>query len=121
MHSTPRTGWSILRIRTESSAKAKVASFGVADTKTENYCAQLAKDDMINTFSGVCKTEGCCKQSLFGVAGTKTREYCALQAKDGITNLKRRKCRTEGCGKQPSLGVVCTKTASTAPNTPWMV
>ncbi|CAM9611778.1 unnamed protein product, partial [Ascophyllum nodosum] len=55
----------------------KCASFGVAGTKTGEYCAQHAPDGMVNVCSRKCKTDGCSKQPSFGVAGTQTAMYCA--------------------------------------------
>ncbi|CAM9897347.1 unnamed protein product, partial [Ascophyllum nodosum] len=52
-------------------------SFGVAGTKTAEYCAQHAPDGMVDIRSGTYRTEGCGKVSLRGVAGTKSTEYCA--------------------------------------------
>ena len=65
-------------------------SYGVAGTKTVEYCG---------------------KRPSYGVVGTKTAEYCAQHAPDGMVNVKGRKCRTEGCGKKPLFGVAKTRTA----------
>ena len=88
----------------------KVASFGVAGTKTSEYCAQHAPEGMVNVKNRKCRTEGCGKVPSFGVAGTITAEYCAQHAPEGMVNVKKRKCRIEGCGKLPFFGVVGTKT-----------
>ena len=87
----------------------KEPSFGVADTKTVEYCAQHAPYGMVNVKKRKCIIEGCSKQPSFGVAGT--RKYCSQHAPDGMVNVKSRKCVSEGCSKQPSFGVAGTKTA----------
>ncbi|CAM9859658.1 unnamed protein product [Ascophyllum nodosum] len=84
----------------------KQPSFGVAGTKTAEYCAQHSPDGMVNVCSrkcGVaqhaeggmvnfydrkCRTETCGKQLSFGVANSRTVEYCAQHA--------RLQCRVEG-------------------------
>ena len=53
----------------------KRPSFGVAGTTKREYCAQHAKDGVINVNIRPCRTEGCRNQLSFGVVGTKTREY----------------------------------------------
>ena len=88
----------------------KVPSFGVAGTKTAEYCAQHAPDGMVDVKSRKCRTQGCRKGPLFGVTGAKTTEYCAQHAPDGMVDVCSRKCRTESCGKRRSFGVAITKT-----------
>ena len=97
------------KCRTEGCGKR--SSYGVAGTKTAEYCAQHAPDGMVDVSSRKCKTEGCGKQPSFGAAGTKTREYCSQHAPDGMVDVRSRNhCRTEGCGKQSTYGVAGTKT-----------
>ena len=96
------------KCRTESCGK--IPSFGVAGTKTGEYCAQHAPDGMVNVCSRKCRTEGCGTIPSFGVAGTKTGEYCAQHAPDAMVNVCSRKYRTERCGMIPSFGVAGTKT-----------
>ena len=50
----------------------KRALFGVAGTKTAEYCAEHAFDGMIDVYNRMCRTEGCRKRPSFGVASTKT-------------------------------------------------
>ena len=95
--------------RTEGCSKHPL--FGVAGTKTAEYCTLHAPDGMVNVRNRMCKTEGCGKKPLFGVAGTKTAEYCTQHALDVMVNVINRTCRTEGCSKHPSFGVAGTKTA----------
>ena len=97
------------KCRTEGCGKKP--SFGVAGTKTAEYCVQHAPDGMVNVYSRKCRTEGCGKRPSFGVTGTKTTEYCAQHAQDGMVDVLSKICRTEGCGKQSSFGVAGTKTA----------
>ena len=97
------------KCRTEGCGKWP--SFGVAGTRTMEYCAQHAWGGMVNVKTRKCRTEGCGKIPSFGVAGTKTREYCAQHAPDEMVYVcSRNQCRTEGCGKVPSFGVAGTRT-----------
>ena len=61
--------------------KLTAPSFGVAGTKTPEYCAQHAPDEMVDTKSRIFRTQGCGKGPSFGVAGTTTAEYCAQRAR----------------------------------------
>ncbi|CAN0383929.1 unnamed protein product [Ascophyllum nodosum] len=88
----------------------KYALFGVAGTKTAEYCTQHAPDGMVNVRARMCSTEGCGKRASFGVAGTKRPEYCTQHAPDGMVHVRKIKYITEGCGKEPSFGFVGTKT-----------
>ena len=72
----------------------KIAAFGVAGTKTSEYCRQHALDGMVNVRGTMCGTEGCGKRPSFGEAGTKMAEYCTQHALDGMVNVHR-KVRTE--------------------------
>ena len=45
------------KCRTEGCGKRRF--FGVAGTKTEEYCAQHAPEGMVDVKSRKCKTEGC--------------------------------------------------------------
>ena len=96
------------KCRTEGCGKRP--SFGVAGTKTGEFCAQHALEGMVNVKRKKCRTASCGKVPLFGVAGTITEEYCAQHAREGMVNVKNRKCRIEGCGKLPFFGVAGTKT-----------
>ena len=100
----------VCRRRCRTEGCGKLPSFGVAGTKTGEYCAQHAPEKMVNVKSRKCRTEGCGKRSSFGVALTKTTEYCAQHALEGMVDVKNIKCKTEGCGKQPSFGVAGTRT-----------
>ena len=53
----------------------------MAGTKTAEYCAQDAPDEIVDVKSRKCKTQGCGKGPSFGVAGTTTAEYCAQHAR----------------------------------------
>ena len=88
------------KCRTEGCGKG--AFFGVADSKTMEYCAQHAPGGMINVRSRKCRS------STSG-AGTKIRENCAQHEPDGMINVRNRKCRTEGCVKRALFGVAGTK------------
>ena len=57
------------KCRTEACGKGP--SFGVAGTKTAEYCAPHAPDGMVNVSSSKCRTESCGKKPSFGVASTK--------------------------------------------------
>ncbi|CAN0478399.1 unnamed protein product [Ascophyllum nodosum] len=93
---------------TESCSKRP--SFGVAGTKTAEYCAQHAPHGMVDVYNKKCKAESCSKRPSFGVAGTKTAEYCAQHTLDGMVDVKPRKRKTEGSGKKLSFGVAGTTT-----------
>ena len=73
------------KCRTDGCGKGPL--FGVAGTKTLQYCAQYAPDGIVNTDSRKCKTGGWGKGPSYGVAGTKTTEYCAQHAPDGMVNV----------------------------------
>ena len=88
-----------------------IPSFGVAGTKTAEYCAQHALEGMVDVKHRKCRTEGCGKLPSLGVAGTITAEYCARHSLDGMVQVKRRKCKTKRCGKKPSFGMANTRTA----------
>ncbi|CAN0228026.1 unnamed protein product, partial [Ascophyllum nodosum] len=68
------------KCRTEGCGKQP--SFGVAGTKTKEYCSQHAPDGMVDIKSRKCRTKGCGKIPSFGVAGTKTKEFCSQHAPD---------------------------------------
>ncbi|CAN0472909.1 unnamed protein product, partial [Ascophyllum nodosum] len=69
----------------------KYALFGVAGTKTAEFCSQHAPDGMEMQKEEMI-TEGCDKQPSFGEAGTKTPKYCTQHAPDGMVNVTNRKC-----------------------------
>ncbi|CAM9540904.1 unnamed protein product, partial [Ascophyllum nodosum] len=78
-------------------------SFGVAGTTTREYCAQHAKEGMVDICSRKFRTKGCGKVPSFGVAGTKMRKYCAQHAPDGVVNVCIKMCRNTG-GDKTSFG-----------------
>ena len=45
-------------------------SFGVAGTRTVEYCAQHALEGMVDVRTKKCRTASCGKVPYFGVAGT---------------------------------------------------
>ena len=96
------------KCRTEGCGK--LPCFGVAGTKTVEYCAQHAPEGMVDVEGRKFRTEGCGKQPLFGDVSTKTVEFCAQHAPERVVDVKSRKCITDGCGKLPSFGVAGTKT-----------
>ena len=104
----------------------KQSSYGVAGTKTAEFCAQHAvdytqhsPDGMVDVYNRKCRTKGWGKGPSYGIAGTKTMEYCAQHALDRMVDVCDKKCRTEGCGKVPSYGVAGTKLWSTVHRTHW--
>ena len=96
------------KCRTEGCGKKP--SFGVAGTKTVEYCTQHAPEGMVDVKSRKCRTEGCGKIPSFGGAGTKAAEYGAQHAPHGMIDFCSKKCRAEDYGKQPSFGVAGSKT-----------
>ena len=85
--------------KSRSASCGKVPSFGVAGTKTGEYCAQHALEEMVDVRSKKCRTASCGKVPCFGVAGTKNVKHCAQHAPEGMVNVKNKKCSIEGCGK----------------------
>ena len=67
------------KCRTQGYVKAPL--FGMAGTKTVEYCAQHAPDEMVDIKSRKFGTQGCGKGPSFGVAGTTMTEYCAQRAR----------------------------------------
>ena len=89
----------------------KQPSFGIAGTRTTEYCAQHAPDGMIDVKSRKCRTEGCGKQPSFRVASARRAEYCTQHSSGVTISVKSRKqCKREGCGKERSFGVAGTRT-----------
>ena len=76
--------------------------YGVAGTKTVEYCAQHAPDGMVDVKSRKCRTEGCGKRPSHGVAGSKPAEYCAQHArlKCGVEGYKEREVDPHRSGKE---------------------
>ena len=66
--------------------------FGVAGTKTGEYCEQHAPDGIVNVKDKKWRTEDCGKKPSFGVADTKTMVYCAQHASNGMVNVYSRIC-----------------------------
>ena len=86
----------VKNVRCKNESCGKFPTFGVAGTKTTEYCVQHALDGMVNIKSGTCRADVYGKRSLF-----------AQHAPDVYI----RKYRTGDCGKKPSFGVVGSKTA----------
>ena len=87
------------KCRTEGCGKRP--PFGVAGTKTVEYCGLHASVGMVNVNSRKCRTESCDNKPSFGVTGTKTVEYRAQHAQGGMVDVKRRYMRTRGCSNKP--------------------
>lgn len=87
----------------------KFSSYGFAEVKTAQFCAQHAKDGMVE--EKICAHEGCDKKASFGVAGGKTAQFCCQHAQDGMVKVSSKKCAHQGCTKGPSFGVAGGKTA----------
>ena len=71
----------VKRRKCKTQGCVKAPSFAVAGTKTVEYCAQHAPDEMVDIKSKKCRTQGCGKGPSFGMAGTTTAEYCAQRAR----------------------------------------
>ena len=95
----------------------KHPSFGVAGTKTVEYCAQHAPEGMVNVMNRKCKTEGCGKVPYFGVAGTKTGEYCAQHAPEGMINVKIRSAKPKAAASDRRAELQVRKRGSTVHST----
>ena len=113
----------VYRKKCSTEGCGKQPKFGVAGTKTAEYCAQHTPDGMVDVKHRKCRTEGWPMKSSFRVAGTTTVEYCAQYAPDGMVDVKPRKRKAEGCDKRPSFGVAGTTAveycAQYAPGTGW--
>ena len=59
----------------QTEACGKQPSFGVVDTKTNEYCFQHAPYGMVDVCSKKCRTEHCSTKRSIGVEGTKKAEY----------------------------------------------
>eukprot|EP00903_Cladosiphon_okamuranus_P014359 g13333.t1 len=71
----------------------KHPTYGVACSKTTEFCVQLKKEGMVN------------------VKGGKTAEFCAVHQKEGMVDVKKKRCSHLGCNKKPSYGVEGSNTA----------
>ena len=68
-------------------------SFGVASTRTAEYCAQDAPDGMVNINGREkCRIEGCSNRLSFGVTGIRETAYCIQHT--------RPRCGFEGHNRQ---------------------
>ena len=76
----------------------KQPRYGVAGTKTAEYCSEHRKDGMVNVASKRCTHAGCTKRPSYGVAGTKTAEFCSEHKKSGMVDVKNKK-RSTGDGR----------------------
>ena len=106
------------KCRTKSCGKR--SSFGIAGTKTGQYCAQHAPEETVDVKRRKSRTECCGKLASFRVAGTKTGEYCGQHAPEGMVDVKSRKCGKVGphhSGKKTIANVIpsAAKHASTRP------
>ncbi|CAN0429552.1 unnamed protein product [Ascophyllum nodosum] len=99
------------KCRTEGCVKQP--SFGVAGTKTVEYCAQHAPYGMVNVCIRKYRTQGCSKKPLFGVANTITTQYSAQHArrKCGIEEYREREIDPQHSGKE-TIGNVTPSGAS---------
>ena len=91
----------------------KNASFGVAHTKTAEYCAPYSPDGMVDMKGRKCVAEYCGKLQSLGVTATKTMDYyCAPHFLYGMADVKNKKqCMAKGYGKTPLDGVAGSKSA----------
>ncbi|CAM9978094.1 unnamed protein product [Ascophyllum nodosum] len=96
------------KCRTEGCGKQPC--FGLAGTKTAEYCAQHALNGMVNFCKMMGETESG-KKASFGMTGTKKAKNCAQHALNEMVDVCSSKCRTEGCGKGLSYGVAITRTS----------
>ncbi|CAN0437096.1 unnamed protein product [Ascophyllum nodosum] len=78
----------VCRKKCKTEGCGKQPFFGVAGTKTVEYCAHHAPDGMVNVYNIKCRAEICGKIPSFGVTGTKTADYCAQHAQGGMVNVK---------------------------------
>ncbi|CAN0041536.1 unnamed protein product [Pylaiella littoralis] len=83
----------------------KQPSYGVAGTKTAEFCSGHAKGGMVNVFKKKCTHRGCTKRPSYGVAGTKTAEFCSEHTTDGMVDVCKKRCSQPGCTTLPRFGV----------------
>ena len=83
----------------------KYPLYGVAGSKTVEFCSEHMKDGMVDVKSKRCAHHGCTKQPNYGVAGSKKPEYCSQHRKDGMVDVKSKRCAHHGCTKYPLYGV----------------
>ena len=84
-------------------------SFGIAGTRTAEFCATHASEGMINVISKRCDFPGCSKHPSYGVAGSKKAEFCVAHAKEGMVDVCSKRCGHPGCIKRSSYGTPGSK------------
>ncbi len=87
----------------------KRPSYGAYGSTRAEFCAQHAKDGMIDVRSKRCGHRGCITRPSYGVNGTTKAQFCARHAEEGMVNVRSKRCGHEGCTTRPSYGVHGTK------------
>lgn len=84
LHRMPQRTWLISKPRGADEGCSKYPSFGIAGSKTAQFCAQHAAEDMVHVKNKICRQEGCSKRLSFSMDGIKTVEFCPLHAAEHI-------------------------------------
>ncbi|CAM9300395.1 unnamed protein product [Ascophyllum nodosum] len=98
----------------------KLPSFGIAGTKTGEYCAQHAQGGMVNVKSRKCRTESCGKIPSFGVAVTKPVKSCAQNTRlqHGVEGFREREVGPHHSGKKTIANVIPSLAKHTSVRSP---
>lgn len=78
-------------------------------TRTAEYCATHAKDNMINVISKRCDHPGCSKHPSYGRKGSKKAEFCVAHAAADMVDVCSKRCGHAGCTKRSSYGAPGSK------------
>ena len=82
------TGWSMSSARDVSTeCCSKQPSYGVADSKKAEYCAQHAPDGIFNVVIKRCVHGGFSMRPSYGVVESKKAKYCTHHAPTGMANV----------------------------------
>ncbi|CAM9951944.1 unnamed protein product, partial [Ascophyllum nodosum] len=94
------------KCRTEGCGK--LPSFEVAGTKTVEYCAQHAPEEMVDVKSKKCRTKRYSKKPSFGVADRRTAEYRVQHTRPqcGVEGLREREVDPHHSGKETIANVI---------------
>ncbi|CAM9290196.1 unnamed protein product, partial [Ectocarpus sp. 12 AP-2014] len=82
----------------------KTPSYGEADSKKAQFCAEHAKLGMTNVAKKTCGHPGCIKIPSFGNDGSKKAEFCSRHVRHGMVDVRSKRCCHPGCTTRPSYG-----------------
>ena len=86
----------------------KLPFFGVAGTKTVEYCARHSLDGMVQVKNRKFRTKRCDKKPSLGVANTRTAEYRAQHTRPqcGVEGFREREVGPHHSGKKAIANVI---------------